>query len=166
IDASITDFTTQPGRSAGFDLSMLLDKEASFTVDGTFSLTPLTATVSSELSGLRLQRGWPYLSQILTSPVKGTVDISSEASYSSKDGLAVTQGKFLATGLSARYGEKDGFDLARFEVNGSSYSQKENSLRIDELRLSKGNLTLSRETDGTLSILSLLKKQPTHQAAP
>jgi len=166
IDLAVTDFATEPDKSADFDLSMLFDDNATLTADGSFSLTPLTATVSSALSGMKLQRGWPYLSQILTAPVKGTVDISSEATYNREDGLAVTDGKFLATGLSARYGDKDGFDLARFEVNGSSYSQKENSIGADEIRLSKGSVSISRETDGTLSIMSLLKKQAPAQVSP
>ena len=159
IDAAVTHFTTEAGKSADFELSMFLDSDTTFSADGNFSLTPLAISLSTELSGLKLQRGWPYLSQLLTAPVKGTIDISSDATYSKADGVVVTNGKFLATGLSARYGNKDGFDLNRFEVNGSSYNQKENSLGIDEVRLSKGDLSLSRETDGSLSILSLLKKQ-------
>ncbi|MBK5273518.1 MAG: DUF748 domain-containing protein [Desulfuromonadales bacterium] len=158
IDATVTNFTTETGKTADFDLSMLLDQQASFNADGSFSLTPMTATVSTELDGLKLERGWPYLSPLLTSPVKGTVDVSSVATYNNEDGLAVTDGKFLASRLSARYGDKEGFDVARFEVNGSGYSQKNNSIAIDEVKLSKGTLSLSREEDGSISILSLLKK--------
>jgi len=159
IEAEVKNFSTEKGKSAEFDLSMLLDKEADFSADGTFSLTPLSATLSTELNGIRLQRGWPYLSQILTAPVKGTIAISSEATYNKEDGLTVMDGRFLATGLSARYGDKDGFDLSRFEVNGSTYSQKESSIGAAEIRLSKGDLSLSRELDGTLSILSLIKRK-------
>jgi hypothetical protein len=166
IDVAVTDFTTEPDKSADFDLSMLFDDNATLAADGSFSLTPLTATVSSALSGMKLQRGWPYLSQILTAPVKGTVDISSKATYNKEDGLVVTDGRSLATGLSVRYGDKDGFDLARFEVNGSSYSQKENAIGADAIKLSKGSVSISREADGTLSIMSLLKKQPPAQASP
>ncbi|MBL0225615.1 MAG: DUF748 domain-containing protein [Geobacteraceae bacterium] len=165
IDAAVKNFSTEERASAGFDLSMLFDDEATLTADGSFSLTPLTVTISSALSGMKLQRGWPYLSQILTAPVKGTIDISSEATYNKEDGLAVTEGKFLASGLSARYGDKDGFDLSRFEVNGSTYSQKDSSIGAAEIKLSKGNISLSRETDGSLSVLSLLKKQKSPPAA-
>lgn len=164
IDVAVTNFTTEQDKSADFDLSMLFDDGATITADGSFSLTPLTATVSSALIGMKLQRGWPYLSQILTSPVKGTVNISSEATYNKEDGLVVTDGTSLATGLSVRYGDKDGFDLARFEVNGSRYSQKENSIGADAIKFSKGSVSISREADGTLSIMSLLKKQPPAQA--
>ncbi len=166
IDAEVTNFTTEAGKTADFDLSMLLDKEATFSADGSFSLDPLTAAISTELSGLKLVRGWPYLSQLLTAPVKGTLNISSVASYNGEDGWMINEGKFLVTGLSARYGYKDGFDLARFEVNGSSYNQKKNVFETAEIKLSKGNLSLSREMDGSLSILSLLKKNTSTQAVP
>ena len=158
IDATVAAFSTEPDKSAEFDLSMLFDKDTTLTADGTFSLTPLTATVSSALNGVKLQRGWPYFSQFLASPVKGTVDISSEATYNEAEGVTVTRGNLLAAGLSARYGDKDGFDLTRFEVKGGGYNQKENSIGADEVRLSKGIATLSRESDGGLSIMMLLKK--------
>lgn len=157
IDLTVKSFTTAPAKSAEYELSMLLDNEATFIVDGTFSLTPLTATISSELSDLKLQRGWPYLAQFLTSPIKGTVDLSSEASYSKDNGLIVDQGHVLVSGLSTRYGDKEGFDLARFEIKGAGFKQKDNKAEIGEVILSRGGLSLSREADGRISALSLLK---------
>ena len=59
MDAAVTHFTTEANKSAEFELSMLLDSDTTFSADGTFSLTPLAITLSSELSGLKLQRGWP-----------------------------------------------------------------------------------------------------------
>jgi hypothetical protein len=158
IDAAVKNFTTGPDKAADYELSLLFDDDATFSVDGTFSLTPLTATASTELSGLKLQRGWPYLSQFLTAPVKGAIDLAAEASYSKENGLIVEQGSILATGLSARYGDKEGFDLARFEINGAGYRQKENAVNAAEIKLSQGKLSLSRELDGSISLLSLLKK--------
>ena len=159
IDATITNFTTEKGKSADYELSMLIDQEATFNADGRFSLTPLTVSVSTELSDFSLQRRWPYLAQWLTSPLKGTVDLSCQTTFSKEDGLTLSEGKLLARGISARYGKKEGFDLARFEVNGTGYSQKKNSLEADEVRLSKGSISLSREKDGSISVLSLLKKK-------
>ncbi len=137
---------------------MMLDDEATLSADGSFSLTPLKATVSSELSGLKIQRGWPYLSSFLTSPLKGTVDFSSESTYSTENGLVVEQGKLLVSGLSARYGDKEGFDLSRLEISNAGYSQKTHAVDVGEMRLTKGSLSLSREADGTISLLSLVRK--------
>lgn len=164
IDLSVNSFTTAPDKSAEYELSLLLDNEATLNVDGTFSLTPLTATVSSELSGLKLQRGWPYLAQFLTSPIKATVDLSSEAIYSKDNGLVVDQGHLLVSALSTRYGDKDGFDLARFEIKDAGFRQKDNRVEIGEVVLSRGDLSLSRETDGRISALSLFK--PSATSAP
>jgi hypothetical protein len=164
LDLTVKNFTTAPDKSAIYELSLLLDNEATLCVDGAFSLTPLTATVSSELSDLKLQRGWPYLAQFLTSPLKGTLNLSSEASYSEDDGLIVDHGHLLVTGFSTRYGDKEGFDLARLEINGAGFKQKENSAEIGEITLSKGNIALSREADGRISALSLLKPAPAKPA--
>lgn len=160
IDLTVKNFTTAPDKTADYELSMLLDNEATFSVDGTFSLTPLTATISSELSGLKLQRGWPYLAHFLTSPIKGTIDLSSEVSYNKANGLIVEQGHLLISGFSTRYGDREGFDLALLEIKDAGFKQKENSAEIDEVKLSKGNLSLSREADGKISVLSLLKTSP------
>lgn len=164
IDVAVKEFTTAADKSAGYELSMLLDNEATLRADGTFSLTPLKITMSNELSSLKIQRGWPYLSAYLTSPLKGTVDFSSETAYSGENGLAVEQGKLLVTGLSARYGDKDGLDLSRFEITNAGFNQKANSVEVGEVRLSKGNLSLSREADGTISLLSLVRKPQTASA--
>ncbi|MDA8428974.1 MAG: DUF748 domain-containing protein, partial [Geobacteraceae bacterium] len=164
IDAAVRNFSTAEGATAEYECSLLMDNEATFNVDGNFSLSPLSASVSSELSGMKIQRAWPYLSRYLTAPLKGTVELSSELSFSKELGLTVEQGSLLVTGFSARYGAKEGFDLARFEIKDAGYSQKKNTAEIGEIRLSKGDLALSREVDGTLSALSLLKLHPAKSA--
>jgi hypothetical protein len=165
IDAAVRNFSTAADITAEYEFSLLMDKEATFSTDGKFSISPLTATASSELSGMKIQRVWPYLSQFLTAPVKGTVDLSSEIAFSKELGLTVEQGNVRLTGFSARYGDKEGFDLARFEINGAGFSQKENKADISEVRLSKADLSLSREIDGSISALSLLKAPPAKSAA-
>jgi uncharacterized protein involved in outer membrane biogenesis len=165
IDASVTNFTTAADKKAEYELSMMLDDEATFSADGSFSLTPLTFTMSNELSGLKIHRGWPYLSSILSAPVKGTIDFSSEAMYSKNNGLDVEQGRVLVSGISARYGDNEGLDLSRFEITNAGFRQSANSVEVGEMRITKGNISLSREADGTISILSLLRKPPTAQAS-
>ncbi|MEI6702377.1 MAG: DUF748 domain-containing protein, partial [Deltaproteobacteria bacterium] len=123
-------------------------------------VTPLAATLSAELSDLKLQKVWPYMSQFLTAPVKGTVGASTDISYSGDDGLKATNGKLEVKGISARYGDKEGLELALLEIAGIAFSQKENRAEVANIRLLKGDISLSREVDGSISILSLLKKNP------
>ena len=156
IDVTVRNFSTAPEKSADYELSLLLDNDATFNTDGTFSVTPLAVTSSAELTGLKIQRGWPYLARYLTAPVKGTLDLSADLTFSKADGLSIEHGSLSVKGLSARYGMKEGFDLARLEVKNAAFRQKENRLEIGDIRLSKGDISLSRETDGKISLLSLL----------
>lgn len=156
IDFTVKDFSTAPQQSARYELSLLLNDDATFITDGTFSVTPLAATSSAKLSGLEIQRGWPYLARYLSAPVKGTLDLSAELAFNKSDGLSIGRGNLSAKGLSARYGKKEGFDLASLQVNGATFRQKESRLEIDDIRLSRGAISLSREKDGSISLLSLV----------
>jgi hypothetical protein len=163
INATVKGFTTEPGKAADYEVSLLLDNDTDFNADGSFTLAPLKATVSAELNNLKLQRGWPYLARFLTAPLKGSLDLSVEAAYSPESGLDVDRADLALSGLSARYGDKEGLDLGRLEVNGAAYRQKENHLDLDDIMLAQGTVSLSREADGGISLLSLLRKP---QGAP
>ncbi len=165
IDVAVQNFSTAKDTSAEYDFSMLVDNEATLSADGTFSLLPLAATSSNELSGLKIQRAWPYISKFLTAPLKGTIDVSSEIAFSQASGVTVEQGKLLLSGFSAHYGDKEKFDLNRFEINNIGFTQKTNRVEIDEIRFSNGNLSLSREADGSISLLSLLKSSQAKNTA-
>jgi len=163
IDATVKGFTTEPGRAADYEVSLLLDHETDFSADGAFTLAPLKATVSAELNGLKLQKGWPYLASFLTAPLKGSLDLSVEAAYSQERGLDVGRADLALNGLSVRYGDKEGLDLKRLEVSAAAFRQKENRLELDGITLAQGAVSLSREADGGISLLSLLRKP---QGAP
>ncbi|KAA0895369.1 DUF748 domain-containing protein [Oryzomonas rubra] len=158
INAAVKGFTNEPGKSADYEVALSLDNEADFSADGAFSLIPLKATVSAELNDLKLQRGWPYLARFLTAPLKGSLDLSVEAAYSPENGVDVERADLALSGLSARYGNKEGLDLRRLEVNGAAYRQRENRLDLDDVLLAQGNVSLSREANSSISILSLLQK--------
>ncbi|MDD2273596.1 MAG: DUF748 domain-containing protein [Desulfuromonadaceae bacterium] len=159
IDFTVQNFTTEPEKAAHYELSLLLDREAAFKTSGTFSLTPLAATSTAKLTGLTLQRGWPYMAGYLTAPVKGTLDLSADLTFATTEGVSIKHGSLSLKGLSARYGGKDGFDLALLQVNDATFRQKDNRLEIGDIHLSNGNMSLSRETGGAISLLSLVGKQ-------
>ena len=161
IDIIVKNFSNAPDKSADYELSMLLDNEATFSADGSFSTAPLAATASMELNDLKLQKAWPYLAQFLSAPVKGTLSAELDASFKRESGLEAKNGSLGVKGFSTRYGTKEGFDLALLEVKGVNFSQKDNHVVIDGIRLSKGSISLSKESDGSISLLSLLKKKNT-----
>jgi hypothetical protein len=158
INATVKGFTTEPGKAADYKVSLLMDHETGFNADGAITPAPLKATVSAELNDLKLQRGWPYLARFLTAPIKGNLDLSVEAAYSPENGLDVERADLALNGLSARYGDKEGLELRHLEVNGAAYRQKENRLDLEDIMLAQGTVSLSREADGGISLLSLLRK--------
>lgn len=157
INLSMKNLDTAPDRTADYELSFLADRNATLTSRGSISFTPLTVKSSTALKGLSLQRGWPYLAQQLTAPVRGSMDLAADLTYSGEKGVRVEKGSLALRQLSTRYGGGDGLDLALLSVNGASYHQRENSLELDEVRLARGSISASRESDGSLSPLSLFR---------
>lgn len=173
IDINIKNLNNAPDKTANYELSMLLDNEATLAADGTFSVAPLAATASVELRDLKLQKTWPYLAQFLTAPVKGTLGAAFDVSYSQDSGFDARNGSLGARGISTSYGNKEGFDLALLEIKGASFNQKDHRGVIDDIRLSKGSISLSKGSEGSISLLSLIKTNksaasaaPSRVAAP
>lgn len=156
IDIRIKHFSTAADTPAEYELSLLADNEASLASKGSFSLSPLAGHASSELKGLNLQKGWPYLARFLTAPVKGILDLSGAISFSKAAGLNVKDGCMTIQNLSTRYGANEGAEVSSVSVTGASFRQLENRLEIAGVKLSKGNILCSREVTGKLSPLSLL----------
>lgn len=164
IDLSVKNFSTVPGAAATYQLALKPDSDATLDVDGTFSATPVVATSTIRLAGLKLQRAWPYLSEYLTAPLQGIVGLNTEVAYRDGTGLALEKGNLSIAGLAARYGTKEGFDLATLQVKDASFRQHDNRLEIGDLILSRGTMSLSKEADGKLSLLSLVSAQASKPA--
>lgn len=163
LDFKINNFSTAKDKTADYQLAMMIE-EAAFKSSGQFSATPVSAKASMQLTGLKLQKGWPYASQFLTAPVNGTLDISSDLSFSQEKGLVTEKGKLTIRDISTRFNRKEGFDLALLSIDDAGFNQKENSVSIRDITLSKGNLNISREADGKLSPMALFVAAKT--AAP
>jgi len=102
--------------TAIYDLSFLIDNKASFDSDGSFTLSPLTINSSSELTGLELQKGWPYLAGLLTAPVKGTLDVAGDVVYDQSNGLTAQNGSLKIKNFLTRYGQKGRIFLKNEDV--------------------------------------------------
>ncbi len=159
IELELKNFSNLKDKSSEYTLSFQIGKDADFGSEGTFSVNPATMAISAELEGFDLTSVKPYLEQYLTSPVKGVVDLSAEAKFNKEGGLIVQNGAISVNGLATTFGSKDKFDLSLFELSGAEFNQKLNSISIDKIQISKGNLSVSREIDNSISLMLLLKKQ-------
>lgn len=159
ITATVTNLSTTADAKNEYQLSLNGDKGEKLTVSGSSTLSPLSAASKFSLSGLDIQRAWPYLQQFLTAPVKGLLELNGAAEYSAAEGAVLKEASVLLTNLSARYGHGDGMNISRFETANIFFSQKENRAEVGALSLGKGKITISREADGKFSPLLLLKPQ-------
>ncbi len=164
ITLKLANLSTAADAQSTYELSLTGDQQESFSVSGTAVLSPLSATAQFNLAQLKLQRGWPYLQGMLTAPVKGILNLDGKAAFTAQDGASVSELALHLKDIAADYGDKDGVRLSSLDITGISFSQKENRASVDEVKLGKSTLQVSRESDGKISALALLK--PVQPAAP
>lgn len=158
ITATVTNFSTIADTKNDYRMSLNGDRGEKLTVSGSSTLSPLITSSSFSLTGLDLQRGWPYLQQFLTAPVKGMLELKGTAEYTASEGASLKDTSVILTNISTHYGNKDGVNLSRLETTNISFSQKENRAEVGGISLGKGKITISREADGKFSPLLLLKQ--------
>lgn len=163
----IVNLSTVPGAESSYQVAFNGDNAESFAASGTATLSPISVTSQFTLDGVKLQRGWPYLQNLLTRPVKGQLALNGKAAYTEQDGASVSDLALQLKDIVADYGDKDGVRLSSLALSGISFSQKENRASVDAIKLDKGTLQVSREANGTISALSLIRPvQPDVTAAP
>lgn len=158
ITVKLSNLSTTAKAQSTYEISFNGDSAEKFTASGTASLSPISATSRFDLSGIKLQRGWPYLQNLLTAPVNGNLSLAGKATFSAQDGVAVQDLAVHLQDIAAKYGDKDSTRLTSLDLTGISFSQKENQAAVDEIKLAGGNIKLSREADGSISALALLKQ--------
>lgn len=164
ISANVTGLSTAAGTQAAYKLALRGDRGESVSAAGTARLAPLTLTSDFTLAGIAIQRGWPYLQQVVQEPVKGVVTVTGTAAYSVADGLSLRDTSLRLQQLAARYGKGDGTDISRIDISGIAYNRKNNRAEVAGIDIGAGAIRVSRERDGKLSPLLLLKPTPADAA--
>ncbi len=144
------------GKTGQYDLALQVDKDIRLTSAGSFTVDEPTAKASIELTGLSLKKVWPYLTAYFTAPLKGVVNLSGDLAFGKQEGLSVNSGHLVLKNFSAPYGDGEGIDLASLTIDGAAFYQQTNRLQIDRINLSGGDISVSRESDGDISLQSLL----------
>lgn len=161
INAKLSDLSNAANAQSKYEISFNGDNAETFTASGTAVIAPVSATSQFSLSNVKLQRGWPYLQEMLTTPVKGTLALKGKASFTAQDGASVQDLGIHLKDIAADYGDKDSTRLTSLDLTGISFSQKDNQALVEEIKLTGGKIRLSREADGKISALSLLKQPAT-----
>lgn len=159
IDIDVSNFTNQNGANGDYEISLLLDGATDISANGSFSQKPLKITANSYMDNLPLERLYPYYEPFLTSPLKGSLNTSASIKYDD-NGLTAEQITVELSRLAAGYGGKEKLELGRFNLKNGSYQQKQNRFQAQQVSLDNGSIAISKEQNGSLSIVNLLHKKP------
>lgn len=166
ITVKLSNLSTAANAQSTYEISLSGDSAEKFAASGTATIAPISATSQFSLSGIMLQRGWPYLQNLLTAPIKGTLALEGKAAFTAQDGASVQDLGVHLKDIAAEYGDKDSTKLSNLDLSGISFNQKDNKAAVEEIKLSGGKIKLSREADGKLSALSLLKQPVPSNSKP
>ncbi len=156
IELTAKNVTNRPAQNGEFGLSLRVDKDVRLNSSGGFSIAAPAVTAGVKLTGVELRKGWPYLASYLTAPLTGTLDVAGDVAFAEDAGLTLRNGSLALKDLSLRDAAGEGLDLARLTVNGVAYSRQENRVEVGDLRLTRGEVSLSRAPDGRISAENLL----------
>ncbi len=160
IEFKLTDFSTKQDAQARYTFACTGDQGETLRAAGTAAITPLSVISDFQLEGIKLQRGWPYLKALMSAPLQGTLALEGKVSWNKQTGAVIKDLGVHLKNLSATYGDKETTRLNKLDLNGIGFNQLENKAMVESIALSGGNVVLSKESDGKLSILSLLKTGP------
>ncbi len=166
INAKLSNISTAPKAESRYEVSFNGDKNEAFSSSGTAMLSPLSVTSQFKLTGVALQRGWPYLQNLLKSPVKGIMGLEGKAAWNAQDGASVQDFGLHFKDIIAEYSEKDMTRLTALDLTGISFNHRENKASVGDIKLAGGTIKISRESDGKISPLLMLKPKDTNNRNP
>ncbi|MBT0666318.1 DUF748 domain-containing protein [Geobacter pelophilus] len=166
ISIEVRDFSTAPQKTAQWQLACDTDAKEQLSVNGTFSAAPVKAEAKLKLVAVQLKRYYPYLSGLLTAPIAGSAGLESVLTYSDESGLKVSDTTLSVSDLLVPFGPTDKLALKSLTVAGTGIDLKERQADIATVTLQRGSVSVSKESDGTLSPRQLLRKPAAAQNIP
>lgn len=158
LDITGEGLSTAEGKEGSYGVSITTERGESISAKGTAVLSPLAVTSTVGATSLALEAYYPYLAGVLTAPVAGRMDLGSDLTFSTADGLKTSNGTLTARNLSIPFGPKDSARLPLLTVAGISLDLPARSAVVDRVDLQGGKVSISKEADGTISPLLLLAK--------
>lgn len=165
VAIDVKEYTSDGNAPAQFALSFATERQEKLALKGTQTSVPLTVESSVSISGLSLASYYPYLSEWLTAPLTGKVGIDGELAYSPDKGFRIEKTNIAATSLAATLGVDEGVKIARLSLDGGSLDLQERRLKVERIGIGGSDLRFSRDAQGKLSPLNLIREQPDRNGA-
>ncbi|MBT0653891.1 DUF748 domain-containing protein [Geomobilimonas luticola] len=158
VTLSLEDFSTAAGQNARWSFACRSDRNESLEAGGTASVEPVAVAADLKTRGIALGAYYPYLANVLTAPVTGSVDVGGHLAFDTNAGLAIDKLALTGKGLATQFAPKEGIRLNELVVGGGNLSLKEQKATVELIELKGATFQLSREKDGTISPMRLLRE--------
>jgi len=166
ISFDLQDFATGAGKRSPFNLALESERGETIAITGSFALQPLAAAVKVEAAGIPLEPYFPYLSAALTRSPAATLSAGAEAELGADGTVRLKNGAVTLRDQSLPFGGEDGLRLARLAVGGITVDSGERRAEVATVVAENGELRFSRDAEGALSPLSLLRPAPAADNPP
>ena len=166
INLKLDNFTTHRGELSALAFQLQTARELSLTIDGQLGLQPVTAELAVLMNGFLLQPHYPYLADLLTKPLAGTVNLASQVHFGADSNLRLQQAQLTLHDLLVPFGDQDQFKLVDFSVTGGSFDLSQQQLTLGTVRLNNGELVATRRADGSFTPVDLLRQKVAENTKP
>lgn len=143
-----------------FKLSLESEIGEEITLQGSFRLNPLISEGTVEIRDLSAPKYSPYYGDMIAFDIeKGSLTVRTEYSYDGSRESTATQLANLSLSLREallRQETLEFFKVDTFLVENTDIDLNKKTIEIGNMSTSKGELTLVRESDGTLNVSTLV----------
>ena len=148
ISLDMRDYSTSPGKRAGYALSFTTLRGEKGSLKGEFSPLPLAISSAIELSGVTLEAYAPYFASVRHTKAKGKLDAAGDLYFSGPEGLRLENVSAQARQFSALFGGRAGVDRASLSLDGGTFSRKKNLWEVADVTFREGDIRFSRHRKG------------------
>ena len=154
ISLDLRDFSTAPGKRAGYALSFATSRGEQANLAGELSPNPFAISSKLQLAGVPLEAYYPYLAWAERSEVKGRFAFAGNLDFDRTQGLKLDQVTVQALPFAALIAGKAWITRSSLSLAGGKFSRKENLLEVADAKLRGGDLRFSRDPKGGLRFLA------------
>ncbi len=157
INLQLDNLSTHMDELTELALNLRSAREMSVSLNGRVGLNPLTADLALLLNGFQLKPHYPFVSDLLTRPLEGSLNLATTINFGPETSLKTEQMQLALHQLKVPFTEQDYFTLKDLSMTGGSFDLQQQLLKIGNISLIGGDLQASRDGDGALSPLALLR---------
>jgi hypothetical protein len=134
-------------------------------VDGSLGVVPAQAQLQCAVTGVELETYYPYLEQILTAPIAGQLELSTQVSYADAN-TSLSAAALTLRELRVPFAGEDQFTLRELKIADCTADVALQQLHLGQIHLSGGDVKVTRLEDGTFTPLQLLRDSAAAAPAP